>query len=92
MQLAVCLPQVADLDGGGVFGTAEWVVDAHPLIRSDGPRWPLFVVSLRIGLSQLLVAPASTALGLWGPARLLRGSAAAAEPDHEGGRQTPRMA
>ncbi len=77
-RLAGLLPAQSDLDDDGVPDAVELAAGTHPLRRTDGPPWSLFVVNLRRNLPQLLLALAATGSGVWGLSRLLHGFAARA--------------
>jgi hypothetical protein len=82
-RLAGLLPAQSDLDDDGVPDAVELAAGTHPLRRSDGPPWSLFIVNLRRNLPQLLLALAATGAGLWGLRHLLHGFTASARQPAE---------
>ena len=81
-ELAAALGAASDLDGDGIPDSREYLDGTHPLKRTDGNPWLLFVNNLVRYRFHVVMIVIATALTIYGLANLLRGTHAA----HESGR------
>lgn len=76
-ELAAALGDLGDLDGDGIPDSREYLDGTHPLKRTSGDPWLLFVENLRRNGFHLVMIVVATALGVYGLASLLRATHAA---------------
>jgi hypothetical protein len=84
-ELAAVLGAESDLDGDGIPDSREYLEGTHPLKKTDGNPWALFVNNLVRYRFHVVMIVIATVLTIYGLANLLRGTYAA----HEAG-QGPR--
>src|SRR6185295_19085436 len=78
-ELAAALGATSDLDGDGIPDSREYLEGTHPLKKTDGNPWLLFVNNLNRYRFHVFMIVIATALTIYGLANLLRGSHAAHE-------------
>lgn len=78
-ELAAALGAESDLDSDGITDSREYLEGTHPLKRTDGNPWLLFVNNLSRYRFHVVMIVIATALTIYGLANLLRGSHAAHE-------------
>jgi hypothetical protein len=78
-ELAAALGAESDLDGDGIPDSREYLEGTHPLKKTDGNPWLLFVNNLIRYRFHVVMIVIATALTIYGLANLLRGSHAAHE-------------
>lgn len=79
--LAPALGQQSDLDGDGVPDATEYLDGTHPLKRTSGDPWMLFVANFSRFRFHLAMIVLATALTIFGLANILRGAHAATQND-----------
>jgi hypothetical protein len=78
-ELAAALGTESDLDGDGIPDAREYLEGTHPLKKTDGNPWLLFVNNLVRYRFHVFMIVVATALTIYGLASLLRGSHVAHE-------------
>ncbi len=79
-ELAAALGK-SDLDGDGISDAREFLEGTHPLQKTSGDPWSLFVTNLarmKFHVGMIIIA---TVLGMYGLANLLRGAHAVSRSD-----------
>lgn len=75
--LAAALGSASDLDGDGIADAREYLEGTHPLKKTDGSPWLLFVNNLARYRFHVVMIVIATALTIYGLASLLRATHAA---------------
>lgn len=73
-ELAAALGTTSDLDGDGIPDWREYLDGTHPLKKTDGNPWLLFVNNLSRYRFHVIMIVFATVLTIYGLANLLRGS------------------
>ena len=77
-ELAAALGSGSDLDGDGIDDAREYLAGTHPLKKTDGDPWLLFVNNLARYRFHVVMIVIATALTIYGLASLLQATHAAA--------------
>ena len=77
-ELATALGMESDLDADGIPDAREFLEGTHPLQKTSGDPWTLFVTNLKRAKFHVGMIVLATVLGMYGLANLLRGAHAVA--------------